>query len=447
MAPMVRVGTLPMRLLALEMGADLVYTEELIDFKLLKCKRIENKVLNTIDFVDESEGNNVVFRTCEKEKSKVILQIGTADVGRAVRAAKLVENDVAGIDINMGCPKEFSVKGGMGVALAANLPKAKQILSTLVKALKIPVTCKIRIKKTVEETIEHVKELETTGISAIAIHARTRDERPHHKPHPEVIKAVCQEVKIPVICNGGSKEIEKHSDIYKYKELCGASSIMIARAAQWNVSIFKKDGKMEPVLDVIQKYLKYAIDYDSTAMNTKYCIQNILLSLQESEMGRRFLDAQIMEQIAEVFGMKEYCKKKQLEQQMKQAELEQQENEISNDIEPLKKRLKLIDDDTIVENIYFIRSNYGESHDLPKSILHLFLLKNSPNLKPKYKIEKDGIHFRATLELNGKKYVSTSLEKNKKTAEQCASLVACLHLGLVTKQELIANGSMKIIES
>jgi tRNA-dihydrouridine synthase 2 len=101
MAPMVRVGTLPMRLLALEFGADLVYTEELIDFKLLKCRRVENKVLNTVDFVDASEGNNIVFRTCDKEKGKVILQIGTADVNRAVRVAKLVENDVAGIDVNM----------------------------------------------------------------------------------------------------------------------------------------------------------------------------------------------------------------------------------------------------------------------------------------------------------------------------------------------------------
>lgn len=101
LAPMVRVGTLPMRLLALQFGADLVYTEELIDYKLMKCKRVENQVLNTIDFIDENDGNNVVFRTCDKEKGKVILQIGTADAERAVRAAKLVENDVAGIDVNM----------------------------------------------------------------------------------------------------------------------------------------------------------------------------------------------------------------------------------------------------------------------------------------------------------------------------------------------------------
>lgn len=185
---MVRVGTLPMRLLALQFGADLVYSEELIDWKLMKCERKENRVLNTIDFVDPVD-RNVVFRTCEKERGKVILQIGTADAERALKTAKLVEKDVAGIDVNMGCPKEFSVKGGMGVALAANPENAKNILSTLVQSLSIPVTCKIRIRTTVEETIEHVKELAATGIKAIAIHGRTRDERPQHNPHPGKFEA------------------------------------------------------------------------------------------------------------------------------------------------------------------------------------------------------------------------------------------------------------------
>lgn len=125
-----------------------------------------------------------VFRTCDREKRKVILQIGTACAERALKAAKLVEKDVAGIDINMGCPKEFSVKGGMGVALADNMENAKKILTSLVTNLSIPVTCKIRIRKTTEETIEHVKELVSTGIKAIAIHGRTKQERPQHKPHP-----------------------------------------------------------------------------------------------------------------------------------------------------------------------------------------------------------------------------------------------------------------------
>lgn len=94
----------------------------------------------------------------------------------------------------------------MGAALAANMPNAIKILTALKKTVSIPVTCKIRIKKTIEDTIAHVKELESTGIDAIAIHARTRDERPPHSPHPEFIKAVVEAgIKIPVICNGFSR--------------------------------------------------------------------------------------------------------------------------------------------------------------------------------------------------------------------------------------------------
>lgn len=110
LAPMVRVGTLPMRLLALDYGADIVYSEELIDWKFLKSvRRVNGKlnvfetytyklidilflildVLGTVDFLDLSDGT-VVFRTCEKEKDKVVVQLGTSDPARALAVAKLM---------------------------------------------------------------------------------------------------------------------------------------------------------------------------------------------------------------------------------------------------------------------------------------------------------------------------------------------------------------------
>ena len=67
----------------------------------------------------------------------------------------------------------------------------------------------------------------------------------------EAIKKVAESLKIPVIANGGSKEIEKFQDILKFKELTGASSVMVARAAEWNVSIFRKRGNF------YQKCLSY----------------------------------------------------------------------------------------------------------------------------------------------------------------------------------------------
>lgn len=106
---------------------------------------------------------------------------------------------MAAIDINMGCPKEFSIKGGMGVALLQDPNKACAILKTLVDNLSIPVTCKIRIFETAEKTLEVVKKLESTGIRAIAIHGRTRDERPQHAVHADIIRYVAERISIPVI--------------------------------------------------------------------------------------------------------------------------------------------------------------------------------------------------------------------------------------------------------
>lgn len=110
LAPMVRAGSLPFRTLCLKYGADLVWGEEIIDKRIIKCTRVVNERLSTIDYnvIGERGKGNVdvlIFRTCERETGKVIFQLGTSCPERALIAAKVVEKDVAGIDINMGCPK------------------------------------------------------------------------------------------------------------------------------------------------------------------------------------------------------------------------------------------------------------------------------------------------------------------------------------------------------
>lgn len=112
---------------------------------------------------------------------------------------KFSEMDVAGIDINMGCPKEFSIKGGMGAALLEDPIKAAAILEKLVNNLNIPVTCKIRVLSTIEETIKLCQLLESTGIAAIAIHGRTKNERPQHSNRNHFLREVAKALQIPVI--------------------------------------------------------------------------------------------------------------------------------------------------------------------------------------------------------------------------------------------------------
>ncbi|XP_056643991.1 tRNA-dihydrouridine(20) synthase [NAD(P)+]-like [Diorhabda sublineata] len=440
LAPMVRVGTLPMRLLALRYGADIVYTEELIDWKFLKSVRRENEVLGTIDYLDATNGT-VVFRTCAEEKEKVVVQLGTSDPQRALKVAKMIENDVAGIDINMGCPKEFSLKGGMGAALMTQRVKAKQILSLLVQNCSIPVTCKIRVFESIDETLNFVKDLESTGISAIAVHGRTRVERPQHPNRNETLRKISETLRIPVIANGGSREIENYRDLIKFKEDCGCSSVMVARAAEYNCSIFRKEG-MKLMDDVIVEYLKNCVEYDNPPSNTKYCVQNMLKELQETPRGKKFLECQTLEQICNIWGLGEYCRQKYLEYQSRGII---GRREVAPDMfsPQLKKQKTDLDgeDIDICLNCVFIRVNYTEDPQLPKSRLIVYCGKNKYD-SPKYKVFNEDKLFRAVVTLNDKKYSSSYWEKNKKYAEQGAALVACVSLGLIDREQLVKDGSI-----
>ncbi|KAM9701118.1 tRNA-dihydrouridine(20) synthase [NAD(P)+]-like, partial [Menidia menidia] len=295
LAPMVRVGTLPMRLLALEYGADLVYSEELIDIKMVQCQRVENELLQTVDFVAPDE--RVMFRTCDREKHRVVFQMGTADPDRALAVARLVEKDVAAIDVNMGCPKEYSTKGGMGAALLSDPDKIEAILKTLVAGVSKPVTCKIRILPSLEETIRLVQRIQSTGVAAIAVHGRFKEERPRHPVHCDYIQAIVQNVSIPVIANGGSLDLVRtHEDLQGFRRATGAESVMLARAAMWNASVFRRGGPV-PVETVMEDYLKYALRYDNNVFNTKFCLCQMLREKVESPLGKRLQAAQTLQEI------------------------------------------------------------------------------------------------------------------------------------------------------
>lgn len=127
---------------------------------------------------------------------------------------------------------------------------------------------------------------------------------------------MAEHLTIPVIANGGSRDIENYNDILKFRQECGASSVMIARAAEWNVSIFRKEGSdifkhflktnllklicfagKLPLDDVITEYLKLCIEYDSSPNTAKYCVQNMLRELQETPRGKKFLECQTLEEI------------------------------------------------------------------------------------------------------------------------------------------------------
>jgi len=89
LAPMVRLGSTPFRVLCLRHGADYVFTEEIIAYKLVSCERIYNADLNTFDYVSKKD-KSTVLRVSEAEKGRLFLQIGAADRKTALEAALIV---------------------------------------------------------------------------------------------------------------------------------------------------------------------------------------------------------------------------------------------------------------------------------------------------------------------------------------------------------------------
>ncbi|KAJ0412471.1 hypothetical protein ATCC90586_005491 [Pythium insidiosum] len=276
LAPMVRAGTLPLRLLSLRYGADLVYGEEIIDKRIIATTRVENAVLNTIDYVSKN-GDSVVFRTCAEERGKVVFQIGTADPQLALRAAQHVARDVAAIDVNMGCPKHFSIQGGMGAALL----QKRDIIKTLSSNLNIPVSAKIRLFPTTEETIEFAKALQDAGAVAIGLHARRVDERPVDDAYWDLLTPVVKALSVPVLVNG---DIFNREHLERIQQVSGASSFLIARGALSNASIFRREGMLDS-RQVVLDYLKVAAETDNVFQNTKYNLSRMLPSKVDEAMA------------------------------------------------------------------------------------------------------------------------------------------------------------------
>ncbi|VDP83157.1 unnamed protein product [Echinostoma caproni] len=187
------------------------------------------------------------------------------------------------------------------------------ILTTLTSALRIPVTCKIRILPKLEDTLELVRLIESTGVSAITVHGRTIQERPQHRNHDEVIREIAKTVSIPVIANGGSKDtINKYEDIEFFRQQTGASGVMIARAAMWYPAIFRPlSDNDSPILlhDIIREYLVLAMRYGHHITGAKYCIQQMLHLEGDTPLFLDTLAAADMEQLCSVWGVLEKCRR------------------------------------------------------------------------------------------------------------------------------------------
>ena len=254
LAPMAGITDLPFRLICKQFGVGLVTTEMVSSKAILYDDSKTKKLMNTTG-----------------EKRPISFQIFGSDNEAMAFASRYISNIADIIDINMGCPAPKVTKNGDGSKLLLDLEKAEEVIKSVVRNSKVPVTLKMRAGWDREHIVapELAKIAESAGISAITIHGRTRDEFYSGHADLDIIKKVKESVNIPVIGNGDIKDEKAAKEML---EKTGVDGIMIGRAALGNPWIFEKiiyylktgeklpDRPLNEKLDLIKKHLELEVE-------------------------------------------------------------------------------------------------------------------------------------------------------------------------------------------
>lgn len=223
LAPMAGVTDLPFRLLCKEQGAGLLCME------MVSAKAILYKNKNTEELL-----------TIDARENPVSLQLFGSDPDIMGEIAKRIEERPFDIlDINMGCPVPKVVNNGDGSALMKNPKLAGEIIEKTVRAIKKPVTVKIRkgFDENSINAVEMAHIAEECGAAAIAVHGRTREQFYSGHADWDIIRQVKEAVSIPVIGNG---DIRTAEDVIAMEQQTGCDGFMIARGAEGNPWIFRQ---------------------------------------------------------------------------------------------------------------------------------------------------------------------------------------------------------------
>ncbi|MCD8348693.1 MAG: tRNA dihydrouridine synthase DusB [Lachnospiraceae bacterium] len=218
---MAGVTDLPFRLLCHEQGAGLVCSE------MVSAKAIYYRNKNT----------GILMATDSRERPVSLQLFGSDPDVISEMAAQIEDQPFDILDFNLGCPVPKVTKNGEGSALMQNPALVEKILTKTVRAIHKPMTIKIRkgFSENEVNAVEIARIAEASGVSAIAVHGRTREQYYSGRADWDIIRQVKEAVKIPVIGNG---DIDSPQAAQRMLEETGCDGIMVGRAARGNPWLF-----------------------------------------------------------------------------------------------------------------------------------------------------------------------------------------------------------------
>jgi tRNA-dihydrouridine synthase B len=256
LAPMENVSDYPFRMICKKLGADVVYSEFVSSEALIR----------------EAEK---AFRkmTIHPEERPIAIQIYGNRIEAMVEAARIAQEKKPDfIDINFGCPVKKVALKGAGAGLLRDIPLMIKICEEVVKHTLLPVTAKTRLGWDADSIIikEVARQMESVGIDALTIHARTRAQGYKGEADWDWIREVKQAVNIPIIGNGDVTKPEHVRDMF---DVTRCDAVMIGRGAVNNPWIFQQAKEymttgilpIEPDLSekvlILMDHLRYSVEY------------------------------------------------------------------------------------------------------------------------------------------------------------------------------------------
>ncbi|MBE7536494.1 MAG: tRNA-dihydrouridine synthase family protein [Anaerolineales bacterium] len=279
LAPMDGYSDWPFRSICRALGSAMSYTEFVKAEKILSRSKEPAKRL----YYEEAE-------------RPIAFQLYGEDPNLLLKAALIVEKwkpDI--IDINMGCPAKSIADRGAGVGMMPSPLRIARTFRALTKALKIPVTGKIRMGWERNKNYKLIARIvEEEGGALIAVHGRTKEQRYSGAANWDAIAEVKASVRIPVV---GSGDVRAAADIQKMKTHTNCDAVMIGRGAIANPWIFAGYDReqvpyeltMETVREHLQKSVQFYGEEDGQRLFRKYAVQYLLLKTLDRDTRKEIL--------------------------------------------------------------------------------------------------------------------------------------------------------------